>query len=129
MTFFNGNISIAAETKYVEKICDTATTFSVAENRPLRNGQTETVFHRITIYGKRGKNLQEYLYLGRPVIVFGYEKAKGYINKKGEAVAYLQMTNAKITFPTKNAKGGDPATDAPDEEILVDEIVEEDVLE
>jgi len=127
MTFFNGNISIAAETKYVEKISDTATSFSVAENRPLRNGQTKTVYHRITIFGKRGKNLAQYLYLGRPVIVFGYEEAGAYINKKGEAVAYLQMNNAKITFPTGNAKEGDPAVDVPDE-VLVDEVTEEEPI-
>lgn len=126
MTIFLSNISIAAETKYVEKISDTVTSFSVAENRPTRNGETKTVYHRISIFGKRGKNLQKYLYAGRPVMVTGYEDAGAYINKKGEAVPYLVLNNARIQFATGNVKPEDPTEDAPATEIDVDMVVEED---
>lgn len=128
MTYFLGNISIPAETKYVEKISDTVTSFSVAENRPLRNGDTKTVFHRISIFGKRGKNLAQYLTKGRSVLVSGYEDAGAYINKEGNAVAYLQMTNARIQFATGSGKTADPTGDAPDAEIPVDEVVEEEPI-
>lgn len=125
MTIFMGNISIPAETKYVEKISDTVTTFSVAENRPLRNGEQKTVFHRISIFGKRGKNLAQYLTKGRCVQVSGYEDAGAYINKEGKPVAYLQMTNARIQFGSGAAKPSDPTEAIPDE-VVVDEVVEED---
>lgn len=125
MTYFLGNISIPATTKYVEKISDTVTSFSVAENRQTRNGETKTVFHRISIFGKRGKKLEQYLTVGRPVLVSGYEDAGAYINKDGKAVAYLQMTNARIQFATGSAKPADPTGDAPADEIPADEVVEE----
>lgn len=125
MTFFNGNISIAAESKYNEKIGDNITTFSVAENRPLSKGGSKTVYHRISIFGKRGRNLQEYLYLGRPVVIFGYEEARGYIGKNGDAVSYLQMNNARVIFPTKNAKDADPTDGVPEEEFDLDDVVVE----
>ena len=125
MTYFLGNISIPAETKYVEKLSDTVTSFSVAENRPLRNGETKTVFHRISIFGKRGKNLAQYLTKGRSVLVSGYEDAGAYINKEGKAVAYLQMNNARIQFGSGSGKPADPTEAIPDD-VDVDEVVEED---
>lgn len=124
MTYFLGNISIPATTKYVEKISDTVTSFSVAENRPTRNGDTKTVFHRISIFGKRGKKLEQYLTKGRPILVSGYEDAGAYINKEGQAVAYLQMTNARIQFATGASKPSDPTGEAP-VDVDVDEVVEE----
>ena len=124
MTYFLGNISIPATTKYVEKISDTVTSFSVAENRPTRNGETKTVFHRISIFGKRGKNLQKWLVKGRPMLVTGYEDPGAYINKDGKAVAYLQMVNARIQFAT-GMSAEDPTEEIPVEAIDVDEVVEE----
>ena len=127
MTYFLGNISIPAETTYLDKISDTVTKFSVAENRPLRNGETKTVFHRISIFGKRGKNLAQYLTKGRAILVSGYEDAGAYINKEGNAVGYLQMTNARIQFATGSGKPADPTAEIP-EEIVVDEVVEEEPI-
>ena len=126
MTFFLGNISIPAETKYVEKISDTVTTFSVAENRTMRNGNQKTIFHRISIFGKRGKNLAQWLTKGRAMLVVGNEDAGAYINKEGNAVPYLQMVNARIQFANGAGKSTDPTGEVPDGEIPVDEVVEED---
>ena len=125
MTFFLGNISIPATTKYVEKISDTVTSFSVAENRKTRNGDSKVVYHRISIFGKRGKNLQKWLTTGRPMLVVGREDAGAYINKEGKAVPYLQMVNASIQFATGANKEDDPTDEIPVDEIPVDEVVEE----
>lgn len=122
MTTFLGNISIPAETKYIEKISETVTSFSVAENRRTRNGETKTVFHRISIFGRKGKNLQKWLTTGRPVVVTGYEDAGAYINKEGKAVGYLQMTNARIQFATGANKDEDPTDEVPAGEFEADEV-------
>jgi len=123
MTFFLGNISIAGTTKYVDKISDTVTSFSVAENRRTRNGENKVVFHRISIFGKRGKNLQKWLIKGRPLLVVGNEDAGAYINKEGQAVPYLQLVNARIQFAT-GMSAEDPTEEIPVDEIDVDEVVE-----
>lgn len=119
MTYFMGNISIPATTKYVEKLSDTVTTFSVAENYKDRNGKDHVEFYRISIFGKRGKNLAQYLTSGRSVLVTGRVKPGAYINKDNEAVAYLQMTNARIQFAT-GAKKDDPTEEIPVDAIEVE---------
>jgi len=124
MTFFLANISIPATSKYVEKINDWVTNFSVAENRRNRNGDTKTVYHRIAIFGKRGKTLEKWLAKGRPLMIIGYEDAGAYINKQGQAVPYLQLNNASIQFATGMPDTADPTEELPVGEIAVDEVVE-----
>lgn len=114
MTTILGNISIPAETKYVEKISDVVTTFSLAENRRNRKGDETTVYHRISIFGKRGKNLAPYLTKGKCLLVTGLETAGAYVNAEGQPVAYLQMNNPRIQFAS-GPKASDPTEDIPEE--------------
>lgn len=102
MTTFVANISKAAETRYVETLKTTVTTFNVAENYQGRNGKRYTQFYRVSIWDKRGANLEKYLTLGRPISISGRVKASAYIDKDGKAQAQLEIANPQITFVTGN---------------------------
>ena len=135
MTYFLANVSIPAETKYNEKLKDTVTNFSVAENYRDRSGKEHVEYYRMAIYGKRGASLAPYLTTGRCMLVTGRVKPGAYIaqkgEKKGEAVGYLKMNNARIQFAGGAGKPTDPTVDIP-EEIDVDEVeitVEDGTLE
>jgi len=104
MTTFVGNISKAAETRYVEALKTTVTDFNVAENYQGRNGKRYTQFYKVSIWDKRGANLEKYLTKGRPVQISGRVKdAKPYQDKDGNWVSGgLTISNPQITFITAN---------------------------
>lgn len=114
MTTFVGNISIAAKTRYVEAQKTTVTDFSVAENYQGRNGKKYTQFYRVSIWDKRGANLEKYLTVGRPIQISGRVKAgKPYQDKAGNWVAGLEIANPQITFVTGNPTDAEEAPEAP----------------
>ena len=102
MTTFVGNISKAAATRYVEALKTTVTDFNVAENYQGPNGKRYTQFYRVSIWDKRGANLEKYLTVGRPIQITGRVKASAYIDKDGKAQAQLEIANPQITFVTGN---------------------------
>lgn len=127
MTTFVGNISKAAATRYVEALKTTVTDFNVAENYQGRNGKRYTQFYKVSIWDKRGANLEKYLTLGRPVQISGRVKdAKPYQDKDGNWVSGgLTIANPQITFITGNGDVGEveaaAAPEAPETEIPEDE--------
>jgi single-stranded DNA-binding protein len=124
MTTFVGNISKAAETRYVDSLKTTVTDFNVAENYQGRNGKRYTQFYRVSIWDKRGANLEKYLTLGRPIQISGRVKAgKPYQDKAGNWVAGLEIANPQVTFITGNPGEVDAAAEP--EAPAVDEIPEE----
>lgn len=123
MTIITGRISIPGETKYIEKISDTVTTFSVAEDRTKQKDKPKVKFWKISKFGKNGKALQPYLQTGRIVTIIGDAEDGGYLNKDGEVVTYLSMVNPSVRF-LDGMKKEDPTGEAPD--VLGDEVVEED---
>ena len=104
MTIFVGNISKAASTRYVEALKTTVTDFNVAENYQGRNGKRYTQFYKVSIWDKRGANLEKYLTVGRPVMINGRVKdTKPYQDKDGNWVSGgLTISNPQITFITAN---------------------------
>ena len=102
MTTFVGNISKAAETRYVESLKTTVTDFNVAENYQGRNGKKYTQFYRVSVWDKRGANLEKYLVLGRPIQITGRVKGRAYIDKEGKPACQLEIANPQITFVTGN---------------------------
>jgi len=113
MTTFIGHICQNAVTRYVESLKTTVTDFSVAENYSGRNGNRYTQYYKISIWDKRGANMEKYLYAGRPIQVSGRVKAgKPYQDKKGTWVAGLEIANPQIVFITAN-EGGEEAPEAP----------------
>jgi len=109
MTTFVGNISKAAETRYVESLKTTVTDFNVAENYQGRNGKRYTQFYRVSVWDKRGANLEKYLTLGRPIQITGRVKGRAYLDKNGEPQCQLEIANPQITFVTGNPTEVDAA--------------------
>lgn len=123
MTTFVANISKAAETRYVDSLKTTVTDFNVAENYQGRNGKRYTQFYRISIWDKRGANLEKYLTVGRPVQITGRVKGRAYIDKDGAPQCQLEIANPQITFVTGNPTEVDAAAEP--EAPVVDEMLEE----
>lgn len=126
MTTFVGNISKAASTRYVEALHTTVTDFNVAENYQGRNGKRYTQFYRVSIWDKRGANLEKYLTLGRPIQISGRVKASAYIDKEGKPQAQLEIANPQVTFITANGAPEEVEAAAAPEAPVVDEIPEDD---
>jgi len=120
MTIITGRISIAGTTKYVEKISDTVTSFSVAEDRTKSKDKPKVKFWRISKFGKTGKALQPYLQTGRIVTIEGDAEDGCYINKEGKPVSYLYMVNPKVKF-LDGMKHEDPTVAIPDEIVVEEE--------
>ena len=120
MTIFTGRISIPGETKYIEKISDTVTTFSVAEDRTKSKDKPKVKFWRMSKFGKNGKALQPYLQKGRIVEIMGDAEEGCYLNKEGKPVAYLHMVNPTVRF-LDGMKHEDSTAEIPTEEIVVEE--------
>lgn len=102
MTTFVGNISKAAETRYVESLKTTVTDFNVAENYQDRRGNRQTQFYRVSIWDKRGAALEKYLTVGRPIQITGRVKGRAYLDKDNKPQCQLEMANPQITFITAN---------------------------
>ena len=127
MTTFVGNISKAGATRYVETLKTTVTDFNVAENYQGRNGKKYTQYYRVSIWDKRGANLEKYLTLGRPIQITGRVKAsKPYQDKEGNWVSGLEIANPQITFITANGSTEEVEAAAAPEAPAVDEIPEDD---
>ena len=73
------------------------THLSVAVNRK-RASTTETIFVRVSAWGKTGENAAKYLRKGRGVIVSGPLRATAYIDRDGQARPSLEIDADDIEF-------------------------------
>ena len=69
----------------------------VAVNRRRANA-TETIFVRVSAWGKTGENAAKYLKKGRGVIVSGPLRATAYIDRDGQARPSLEIDADDVEF-------------------------------
>ncbi len=76
--------------------------FNVATDRAWNNDQgqkqTETTWHRVTVWRKRAEVCAQYLIKGKMVLVTGSVKASGFTNRDGQISASLEVTADQVTF-------------------------------
>lgn len=76
--------------------------FNVATDRAWNNDQgqkqTETTWHRVTVWRKHAEVCAQYLSKGKMVLVTGSVKAHGFTNRDGQIAASLEVTADQVTF-------------------------------
>lgn len=93
-----GNAGRDAELKYTPKgepVCE----FSLATNEKRNvNGETkeETTWFKISLFGKQGENLAQYIKKGREVYVEGNFRVREYTSKEGEKRFSLEVKSTDI---------------------------------
>jgi single-strand DNA-binding protein len=101
-------------------------TFGVAVKHRSRSGgdaREDVSFFDVVVFGKQGENCAEYLSKGRPVLVEGRLRqrrweADGVKRSKVEIVAdNVQFLGSPRGAPAEGAAGGEPAPEAPDDDI------------
>jgi single-strand DNA-binding protein len=120
-----GRLTRDPETRFTP--AGTAVTgFSLAVNRRYRSNnelKEEVSFFDIVVFGKMGETCAEYLSKGRPVLVEGRLRQRswesdGVKRSKVEIVAdNVQFLGSPRGASAEGATGGEPAPEAPDDDI------------
>lgn len=91
--FLAGNLGKDAETRDVGT--DTVTKFSVACNTGKKD---ETQWVTCSMWGERGKKLQQYLTKGTRVAITGRVSARGWKDKEGEPRVDMEVRVDQLTL-------------------------------
>ena len=90
---------------------DSVCTFTVAVNRPKKNGQDNGAdFFRVTAWGQRGETCKKYLLKGKKVAVVGPVALNTYTKNNGDAGASLEVTATDVEFLSANPGNSGNAT-------------------
>ena len=74
-------------------------TFSLAIDRPPdRNGNKQTDFPRVTVFGRQAENCEKYLKQGRLVAIQGRIQTGSYKNKNGDTVYTTDVVANRVEF-------------------------------
>ena len=73
--------------------------FTVAVNRPKKNGEDQGAdFFKVSAWGERGKNCNQYLSKGKKVAVIGPVSVHAFTNSKGEPAASMEVFAEEVEF-------------------------------
>jgi len=74
-------------------------TFSLAIDRPPdRNGNKQTDFPRVTVFGRQAESCEKYLKQGRLVAIQGRIQTGSYKNKNGDTVYTTDVVANRVEF-------------------------------
>lgn len=73
-------------------------TFNLAIDRPTKNGEKQTDFPRVTVFGRTAENCEKYLKKGRLCGVQGRIQTGSYKNKNGETVYTTDVVAERVEF-------------------------------
>lgn len=94
-----GRLARDPELNYTPQTQTAITRFTVAVDRPKRNGEDSGAdFIRITVFGKQAENCDRYLDKGRQVAVSGRIQTGSYKNRNGETVYTTEVIAERIEF-------------------------------
>ena len=87
--------------------------FTVAVNKPGRNGHPEADYFRVAAWRQLGERCAQYLAKGRKVYVEGPLTVRLYQANNGETKTELNVSAAQVEFLSPRERGGEaPMTDA-----------------
>lgn len=94
-----GRLARDPELNYTPQTQTAITRFTVAVDRPKRNGEDSGAdFIRITVFGKQAENCDRYLDKGRQVAVSGRIQTGSYKNRNGETVYTTEVIAERVEF-------------------------------
>lgn len=115
-----GRLTSDPEVRYISESQTAIATFTLAINRPLRNGEEKKAdFIRVTVFGRQAESCERYLAKGRLIGVHGRIQTGSYTDKGGQKVFTTDIIADRIEFlewGDKNAtkSNTDHASDVPD---------------
>ena len=87
--------------------------FTVAVNKPGRNGHPEADYFRVAAWRQLGERCAQYLAKGRKVYVEGPMTVRLYQANNGDTKAELNISASQVEFLSPRERGGEaPGTDA-----------------
>lgn len=97
--FLIGRLTKDPEVRYTPGSQMAVATLAIAIDRPPdKNGQKQTDFPRIIVFGKQAENCEKYLKKGRMIAVQGRLQTGSYKNKDGETVYTTGVVANRIEF-------------------------------
>lgn len=98
----NNVILIGRTTREIELRYTTSQTavarFSLAVERPVKDGEKEADFPNIIVFGKQAENCEKYLAKGRKVAVQGRLQTGSYEDKDGKRVYTTDVIAERVEF-------------------------------
>lgn len=104
-----GRLTKAPEIRYTSGSQMAVARFSIAIDRPTRNGEKQTDFPSIVVFGKQAENCEKYLAKGRLVGIEGRIQTGSYQNKDGKSVYTTDVIASRVEFIDYGGKKGDSA--------------------
>ena len=94
-----GRLTRDPEVRYTAGTQMAVCRFSIAIDRPPRqNGEKQTDFPRVTVFGKQAENCERFLAKGRLVGVQGRLQTGSYTNKDGATVYTTDVVADRVEF-------------------------------
>lgn len=94
-----GRLTKDPEVKYISNNQMAVATFTVAIDRPVKQGaEKKTDFPRVTAFGRQAENCERYLAKGRLVGVQGRIQTGSYTNKDGATVYTTDVVADRVEF-------------------------------
>ncbi len=94
-----GRLTRDPELRYVPNSELAVATFSLAIDRPTRDGkEKQTDFPRITVFGRQAENCEKFLEKGRLVAIQGRIQTGSYENKEGVKVYTTDVIANNVEF-------------------------------
>lgn len=111
-----GRLTRDPELRYTSGTQMAVARFSIAIDRPTRNGEKQTDFPSIVVFGKTAENCERFLKKGRLVGIEGRIQTGSYENKEGKKVYTTDVVASRVEFLewTEKAKTKD-ATEESDQ--------------
>lgn len=117
----NNVILIGRTTREVELRYTTSQTavarFSLAVERPVKDGEKKADFPNIIVFGKQAENCEKYLAKGRKVAVQGRLQTGSYEDKDGKRVYTTDVIAERVEF----LEWGDSRTEQSEHQETVDD--------
>jgi single-strand DNA-binding protein len=94
-----GRLTKAPELSYTPNTQTACTRFTLAVDRPKRDGEDQGAdFIRITVWGRQAETCERYLDKGRQVAVHGRIQTGSYTNREGQKVYTTDVIADRVEF-------------------------------
>ena len=105
-----GRLTRDPEVRYISESQMAVATFTVAIDRPVRQGQEKkTDFPRVTVFGKQAENCERFIGKGRLVGIQGRIQTGSYTNNDGQTVYTTDVIADRVEFLDYGDKNGQNA--------------------